>query len=69
MKSDSPLILSCSSKDKSLYMTKMDTGYSEFIKVNGVFNVEFGCGIGPKIVLSSKNSGIMGILSQSAGAK
>lgn len=47
----------------------MDTGYSEFIKVNGVFNVEFGCGIGPKIVLSSKNSGIMGILSQSAGAK
>lgn len=39
MKSDSPLILSCSSKDKSLVLTKMDTGINEQVKVNGPINI------------------------------
>lgn len=69
MKNDCPIVLSCSSKDKSLCMTKMDTGLSEYIKVNGAFNIEFGCGIGPKIIMSHKNTGIMAILSQSNGAR
>lgn len=67
MKTDSPMVLSCSSKDKSLCLTRMDTGISEHIKFNGACNIEFGCGIGPKIVIS--NSGVVAILSQSANAK
>lgn len=67
MKADSPMVLTCSSKDKSLCLTRMDTGQSEQIKVNGACNVEFGCGIGPKVVMSPQ--GIMAILSQSNNAR
>lgn len=67
MKVDSPLILACSSKDKSLSLLKMDTGTTEIVKVPGAVNIEFGHGIGPKIVVS--NSGIMAILSQSQNAR
>ena len=67
MKNSSPLILSCSAKDKSLCLTKMDNGISQLVKVNGAFNIEFGCGIGPKIVINP--NGIMAILSQSNNAK
>lgn len=66
MKNTAPLVLTCSSKDKSLCLTKMDSGLSENVKVNGAFYVEFGCGIGPKIVLSPSRGGMMAILSQSA---
>lgn len=66
MKNNAPLVLTCSSKDKSLCLTKMDSGLSENIKMNCAFYVEFGCGIGPKIVLSHNRGGIMAILSQSA---
>ena len=64
MKLESPMILSCSAKDKGLCLTKMDTGAIEMIKVNGACNIQFGHGIGPKIVAS--NTGILAILSQSA---
>jgi len=67
MKTDGPMILTCSSKDKSLRLTKMDNGITEDVRVNGACNVEFGCGIGPKIVVSP--NGIMAILSQSSGAR
>ncbi len=67
MKTDSPLILTCSSKDKSLLLTKMDTGTSDRVQVNGACNIQFGCGIGPKIVVSP--NGIMAILSQAPTAK
>lgn len=67
MKEECPLVLTCSSKDKSLCLTKMDSGLSEYIKINGACNIEFGCGIGPKIVFSG--TGIMAILSQSANER
>ena len=67
--SDCPLIVSTSSKDKSLCVTRMDSGQSELVKVNGPFNIEFGCGIGPKIVLSSQRGGLMAILSQASGCR
>ena len=37
------------------------------VKVNGACNIEFGHGIGPKIVVSS--NGIMAILSQAVNAR
>ena len=69
MKNDSPLVLSCSNKDKSLTLTKMDSGLSESVKVSGAFHIEFGCGIGPKIVSSMGRGGMMAILSQSSKAR
>lgn len=33
MKPDGPLILSCSSKDNSLVLTKMDSGVSSLLKL------------------------------------
>ena len=66
MKPNSPLVLTCSSKDKHLILTKMDSGISESIRINGIFAIEFGCGIGPKIVMSSNRGGIMAILSQAS---
>lgn len=67
MKPDSPMILSCSAKDKNLSLIKMDTGSIEVVKVNGACNIQFGHGIGPKIVVS--NNGVMAILSQAATAR
>lgn len=69
MKNNCPLVLSCSNKDKCLTMTKMDSGLSESVKVSGAFHIEFGCGIGPKIVTSLGRGGIMAILSQSSNAR
>lgn len=45
----------------------MDTGTSNLVQVSGGCNIQFGCGIGPKIVVSP--NGIMAILSQAATAK
>lgn len=39
MKPDSPMILSCSAKDKNLSLIKMDTGSIEVVKVNGACNI------------------------------
>lgn len=64
MNTESPLLISCSSKDNSLVLTKMDSGMSSLIKVTGGIGIDYGCGIGPKIVLSSVREGLMAILSQ-----
>ena len=48
-------------------LTKMDTGTTSLIDVKGRLNVEFGCGIGPKVVVS--DNGTMAILPQSATNK
>lgn len=69
MLTDSPLVLSCSSKDKNLCLTKMDSGYSELVRINGNFNIDFGCGIGPKIVMSCQGGNVIAILNQSANWK
>jgi hypothetical protein len=53
--------------EKAIVLTKTDSGNSSLIDVRGRLNVEFGCGIGPKVVLSE--NGIMAILSQSPQAR
>jgi hypothetical protein len=65
MKPDAPLILSCSSKDNSLVLTKMDTSTSSLLKLKYNTGIEFGCGIGPKVVFSEAKGGIVAILNQS----
>lgn len=64
---DHPIVLSCSSKDKALVLTKTDTGLSSLFEVNDRLNVEYGCGIGPKIVFDVSRAGLMmGLVSQVA---
>ncbi len=55
--------MSCAPKEKSLVVTKSETGVNSLIDVKGRLNVEIGCGIGPKVVVS--DSGMMAIVSQS----
>lgn len=50
-----------------MVLTKTDTGINNFIDVKGKLNVDFGCGIGPKVILSE--NGHMAVLSQSVNAK
>lgn len=57
-------MISCSSKDNSLVVTKMDNGLSSLAKVAGGIGIDYGCGIGPKIVLSGVREGLMAILNQ-----
>jgi hypothetical protein len=51
-----------------MILTKTDTGINNFIDVKGKLNVDFGCGIGPKVILNANNSQ-MAILSQSTNVK
>lgn len=44
-------------------MIKTETGMNSLIDMKGKLNVEIGCGIGPKCIVSE--SGLMGIVSQS----
>lgn len=58
-------MLSCSSKDKNLVLTKTDTGQSSIFDVGDRLNVEYGCGIGPKIIFDDGKWGLMmGLVSQ-----
>jgi len=50
-----------------MVLTRTDTGMNGFIDVKGKLNVDFGCGIGPKVILSE--SGHMAVLSQSINTK
>jgi hypothetical protein len=47
-----PIVISCAPKEKSLIVTKTETGVNSLIDVKGRLNVEIGCGIGPKVVIS-----------------
>ena len=48
-------------------ITKTDSGLSRSQNFKGKLNIDFGCGIGPKIIMN--NSGIMGVVSQSISDK
>ena len=50
-------------REKSLMVTKTDSGLSRSQNLKGRLNIDYGCGIGPKIVMNA--SGLMGIVSQS----
>ena len=64
MNADSPILISCSGKDSALVATKMDSGLSSLIKVPHGLGIDFGCGIGPKVVMSGVREGIMAIVNQ-----
>ena len=51
-----------------MILTKTDSGLNTFIDIKGKLNVDFGCGIGPKVILNPINHQMV-ILSQSANAK
>lgn len=64
MNAESPVLISCSCKDNSLVVTKMDNGLSSLVKVAGGLGIDYGCGIGPKVVLSEAREGLVAIVSQ-----
>lgn len=64
MKADSPILISCSCKDSALVATKMESGLSSLVKVSSGLGIDYGCGIGPKVVLSEAREGIVAVVSQ-----
>jgi hypothetical protein len=64
MKPDGPFVLSCSSKDSNLLLTKVDSSVSSQIKLQYNAGIEFGCGIGPKVVFNEARGGIVAVLNQ-----
>jgi hypothetical protein len=46
-------------------LTKMDTGVSSLLKLKYNTGIEFGCGIGPKVVFNGARGGMAAVLSQS----
>jgi hypothetical protein len=64
MNVESPMLLSCSCKDSALILTKMDTGLSSLVKIAGGLGIDYGCGIGPKVVVSDARDGVLAIVSQ-----
>lgn len=64
MNVESPVLISCSCKDSALVVTKMDNGLSSLAKVTGGLGIDYGCGIGPKIILSEARDGLMAIVNQ-----
>ena len=64
MNADSPILISCSAKDSALVATKMESGLSSLIKVPSGLGIDYGCGIGPKVVLSDAQDGVVAIVNQ-----
>ena len=50
-------------------MTKLDTGMSSVLKLKYNTGIQFGCGIGPKVVFSQAKNGLVAILNQSNANK
>lgn len=69
MNSDGPILLTCSSKDTSLIVAKMDSGVFSSLKLPTNLGIDYGCGIGPKIVLSGYSYGVMAIVNQRASSR
>lgn len=64
MNLDGPILMTCSSKDTALIVAKMDSGVFSSLKLPTNLGIDYGCGIGPKIVLSGYSSGVMAIVNQ-----
>lgn len=47
----------------------MDNGYSTTLKLPTNLGIDYGCGIGPKIVISSSSEGMVAIVNQRAGSQ
>lgn len=69
MSPDSPILVSCSCKDSSLVSTKMESGLSNLVKVSNGLAIDYGCGIGPKVVLSQAREGVAAIVNQRNGTR
>jgi hypothetical protein len=69
MNAEGPILLTCSAKDSALIVAKMDSGVSSTIRLPTSLGIDYGCGIGPKIVISSSSDGVMAIANQRAGSQ
>ena len=64
-----PIMITCSAKDNNLSVAKLDSNTVGTIKLPTNIGIEYGCGIGPKIVLSNHNGGIAAIVNQRSSNK
>ena len=62
-KEETPIVLTCCNREKGLMVTKTDTGVTRYQNMKEKLNIEYGCGINPKIVISKE--GLMGVVNQS----
>lgn len=69
MNVDSPLLITCSAKDSALIVTKMDSGVSSLLKLPSNLGIDFGCGIGPKIVVSDHRDGLVAVVNQKPNSR
>ena len=58
-----PMVVTSCHRDRSLMVTKTESGLNRQIGMKGKLKVDFGCGIGPKIVMNKDE--VVGIVSQS----
>lgn len=60
------MILSCSSKDKSLVLTRTETSINSLFEVNNKLCMTLGCGVAPKILFDKwRGLPIMALVNQS----
>ena len=63
-KEESPIVITSCNREKTLMVTKTDTGVTRSQSLRGKLSIEYGCGINPKIVMSKE--GLMGVVNQSS---
>lgn len=64
MKPDLPLLLSCAVNDSELAVTNMETGAVGKVTLTGGLGLDYGLGIGPKVILSTSRGGLLGVVNQ-----
>jgi hypothetical protein len=61
------MLLSCSAKDQALTLTRTESSSSTLINLNNKLYLEFGCGIGPKVIFDKiRDVPALAVLSHSA---
>lgn len=69
MNASAPMLITCSAKDSQLSVAKLDSNSLGSIKLSGGLGIEYGCGIGPKMVVSNYCEGMAAIVNQGAGSR
>lgn len=66
-KEETPIVLTSCNREKGLMITKTETGVTRYQNLKDKLNIEYGCGINPKIVISKE--GLMGVVNQSSSER
>lgn len=67
MNADAPIMLTCSAKDNALICARMDNLQVSSVRLPTNLGIDYGCGIGPKVVMSNYSDGVVAIVNQRSG--